>query len=40
MLLAMHHNTQTRCTFKVRKPLPSSLNSSSKLHQNTYSICK
>jgi len=40
MLLSMHHNTQTRYTFKVRKPMPSSLNSSSKLHQNYTLICK
>jgi len=39
-LLSMHHNTQTRYTFKVRKYLPSSHNSSSKLHENIYSICK
>ena len=29
----MHHNTQTRYTFKVKK-LPSSLNNSSELYQN------
>ena len=37
-LLLMHQISQY--TFKVRKPLPSSFNSSSKLHQNIFSIDK